>query len=173
MRYFLSLALLTYAGFYPVHADGLVHQLTADVTSARFDLVIKISENGMEKTGKGTMDMASVGQVDVDGKKCRWIEFRLKLNLDGIELTTIAKALIPESALKAGENPGAAMVRGWLQDQGRDSEELKDIQSQRAGPLPAFLAGPLQNVKKLDKTVIDNKALGKIECTGEKGTTGF
>ncbi|MBI3410778.1 MAG: hypothetical protein HY040_20775 [Planctomycetes bacterium] len=155
-----------------LNADGLVHQLPADGSFARFDLELKVNSQGIEKTAKGSMVMASVGQLDVDGKKSRWIEFKIMFNADGNDRITVSKALVPESALKAGKNPGAAMIRGWLKD-GPHPQDLKDMKSPFAGPLPAFLSGPLKNAKKLDMALLDNKALGKVECAGETGSFSF
>lgn len=173
MRWLLSLSLGLLLAVPVLQADGLVHRLPDDGTSAKFDLELVMNANGMDKTITGHMIMASVGKAEVEGKACRWIEFRLKMDFGGQDKTIVCKALIPEKALKTGENPGAAMVRAWLKDGDQDLKEFKDLQGKDAGPLPIFLSGPLQKAKKLAKAPIDNKALGKIEAEGESGANSF
>ena len=168
MRWFFSLLIGGVCAHSMVQADGLVHRLPADGVSAKFDLELKISANGEEKIIRGNLVMASVGKLDVDGKPCRWLEFRLEMSGDGKDKRIIAKALIPEKALKSGENPGAAMIRAWVKDR-EEPLELKDLQNQRAGPLAIFLSGPVENAKKLPKMAFDNKALGKVEAAGVAG----
>ncbi len=54
----------------------------------------------------------------------------------------------------------------------RDVQPLNDIESRLAGPLPAFLCGPLKDAKKLPKAVVES-GLGKLECEGVSGYTDF
>jgi hypothetical protein len=152
-------------------ADGLIYRLPEDGTSVRYALDLKVGRGGMEKSAGGFLAVSSVGKETVNNEPCRWIEFKMLFDIDGKEQIIVAKMLIPEKALKRGENAGAFMIRGWLQHRGQ-IEEFKDLQGARAGPLPAFLAGPAADAKKLPKEVIDSK-LGKLECEGVTGTHTF
>jgi hypothetical protein len=154
-----------------LRADGLIYQLPEDGTSVRYNLEMKVGRDGMEKSAGGYLAVSSVGKEKVNDEPCRWIEFKMVFDVDGKERTIIAKTLIPEKALKRGENAGAHMVRGWLK-QREEAEELKDLQSPSAGPLPAFLAGAADDAKQLDKKSIDSK-LGKLDCAGVVGTHKF
>lgn len=172
MRWFMSMGFGLLLALPVLQADGLVHRLPEDGASAKFDLEMTMNVQGMDKTITGHMVMASVGKADVEGKACRWIEFKLQMDFDGKEKIVVAKALIPEKAIKPGENPGTAMIRAWLKEDG-EPKELKDLQGQDAGPLPVFLSGPLLKSKKLAKEAMDNKALGKIEAEGVSGSNSF
>jgi len=155
----------------PLAADGLIYRLPEDGTSVRYALELKIGPDGADKTAGGYLAVSSVGKETVNNEPSRWIEFKMVFDIEGNEKTIIAKLLIPEKALKKGENAGAAMVRGWLKRRD-DAEELKDLQNSKAGPLPAFLAGPAADAKALPKEVLDTK-LGKLECEGVVGTHKF
>jgi len=164
------LVVLTFAfGATSARADGLIYRLPEDGTAVRFAMDFKVNHNGMEEMATGELVQRSVGKVDVDGKPCRWIEFKFTIDKGGQQFNMLSKVLIPESALKAGENPGAHMIRGWMKQMDRDPEELKDLNTPKAGPLGAFLAGPATDAKKLAKETVDSK-LGKLECEGVTGS---
>jgi hypothetical protein len=142
-------------------ADGLIFALPEDGTSVRYSLEMKMGRDGMEKSAGGYLTVSSVGKDTVDGQPCRWIEFKMLMDVDGKERAIIAKMLIPEKVLKRGENPAAYMVRGWLKQRDK-AEELKDLLGSNAGPLPAFVGGPANDGKKLVKEELDTK-IGKLE----------
>lgn len=79
-----------------VRADGLIYQLPADGTSARYDTEVTFINNGQEQMRKGSLTVSSVGQTTVDNEKCRWIEFKTATKTDQGERIMIAKCLIPE-----------------------------------------------------------------------------
>ena len=147
-------------------ADGLLYQLPEDRSWVRFDGQYTFKLDGMEKavSGTGTMTMASVGKVRAGAEACRWIEFKVRLKDSGTEHTLIRKLLIPEKYLKKGENATEHVVRGWA--------KFNDEDVQRAVPVhgrwPAFLAGPLQDEKKLDQQLVESK-LGALKCEGITG----
>jgi hypothetical protein len=171
MRPFLGCLLASLSATAALQADGLIYRLPEDGTSVRYNLELKAGRDGMEKSAGGYLAVGSVGKETVNDEPCRWIEFKMVFDIDGREETILAKMLIPEKALKRGENPGAHLVRGWLKRR-QEPEELKDLQNSRAGPLAAFLAGPAPDAKKLDKMTLDSK-LGKLECEGVAGTQTF
>jgi hypothetical protein len=148
-------------------ADGLLYQLPEDRSWVRFDAEYTFRLDGMEQAGRGmgTMTMASVGKVLEGSETCRWIEFKVYLKDSGMEHTLIRKLLIPERHLKKGQNPTEHVVRGWAKYDNEDVEPAVPIH----GRWPAYLAGPLQDERELDKQLVESK-LGALKC---KGTTGW
>ena len=80
-----------------VYADGLIYRLPKDGASVRYKMELVMERNGMQMTGDGTLSVSSVGQTVVDDEKCRWIEFKMKMKLQGRERTIIGKVLILRS----------------------------------------------------------------------------
>src|SRR5579872_1844498 len=174
MRRFASLA-ATYlaavvvAASSSARADGLFYKLPEDGTSARFDLDLSGGPTGTEMKSTGTLTMSSVGRVTENDEKCRWIEFKLVLkNQQDQERTIISKVLIPEKHLAKGKSPADHLVRGWLKREMGEVQELNDLKNPNAGPLPAFLSGPLKDAKDLEAIEIDS-ILGKLACAGQTG----
>ena len=167
-RIVLPLLILIVAGAAPhCRADGLLYQLPEDGTKAVFDL--KIETRGME--GTGTLTMSSVGKVTEDGKACRWIEFALDVKFGERAHKTVAKVLIPESEMTAGKKPFENRVRGWVRlNEGQESVKLEQA---NFGPVPAFLAGPFEDSKKLEEAEVDSPSLGKVKCAGVSGTLTY
>jgi hypothetical protein len=114
--------------------------------------------------GTGTMTMASVGKALEGSETCRWIEFLMHLKDSGMEHTLIRKLLIPEKYLKQGENLTEHDVRGWAKYDNEDVERAVPVH----GRWPAYLAGPLQDERKLDKQLVESK-LGDLKCQGVSG----
>jgi hypothetical protein len=147
-------------------ADGLLYQLPEDGSWVRFAAQYTFQLEGMEKaaTGTGTMTMASVGKAREGAEACRWIEFTVKLKDSGAEHILIRKLLIPEKYLKKGENPTEHVVRGWAKYDNEGVERAVPVH----GRWPAYLAGPLQDERKLDKRLVESK-LGALRCEGVTG----
>jgi len=147
-------------------AEGLFYQLPEDGSWVRFDAKYTFKAAGMDRPGEGTgtMTMASVGKAVEGSEPCRWIEFNMRLKDTGPEQVLIRKLLIPEKYLKTGENATEHVVRGWA--------KFNDEKVERAVPVhgrwPAYLAGPLQDEKKLDKQLVESK-LGELKCDGVTG----
>src|SRR5262245_2835245 len=147
-------------------ADGLLYQLPEDGAWVRLDAQYTFKADGMEKPGQGTgtITMASVGKAVEGSEPCRWIEFKVQLKDIGPEQILIRKLLNPEKFLKKGENATAHVVRGWA--------KFNDEAVERAVPVhgrwPAYLAGPLQDEKKLDEQLVESK-LGALKCEGVTG----
>src|SRR5215471_2352657 len=147
-------------------ADGLLYELPEDGSWVRFDSEYSLKFDGMEKAiqGTGTMTMASVGKVVEGTEACRWIEFKVQLKDIGPEQILIRKLLIPEKYLKKGENPTKHVVRGWAKFNDEDVKRAVPVH----GYWPAYLAGPLQDKRKLDKQLVESK-LGALKCEGVTG----
>jgi hypothetical protein len=147
-------------------ADGLLYQLPEDGSWVRFESQRTFKLDGMEKRGQGTgtMTMASVGKAVEGSEQCRWVEFKVQLKDIGPEQILIRKLLIPVKYLKRGENPTEHVVRGWA--------KVNDEAVERAVPVhgrwPAYLAGPLQDEKKLDQQLVES-TLGALKCEGVTG----
>jgi hypothetical protein len=147
-------------------ADGLLYQLPEDGSWVCFDGKYTFKVDGMEKAGQGTgsITMASVGTAREGSEACRWIEFKVCLKDSGMEHTLIRKLLIPEKYLKKGENPTEHVVRGWAKFNEEDVQRAVPVH----GRWPAYLAGPLQDEKKLEQQLVESK-LGALECVGVTG----
>jgi hypothetical protein len=153
--------------------DGFFYQLPEDGTWAKYEIDITQERGGMQQSNHAELTMASVGKSVENAEPCRWIEVRLKMNDNGNEHTIVAKVLTPEKYLKKGEDPLNQMVRGWLKGKGGSNDQSPEkLEASNFGPLRAFLAGALQDEKKLDKEVVDSK-LGNQECEGVTGHAPF
>src|SRR5262245_12381602 len=151
-------------------AEGLLYQLPEDGSWVRFDIQYTFKIAGMEKAGQGTgtMTMASVGKVREGREPCRWIEFKLVLKDSGMEHTLIRKLLIPEKYLKKGENATKHVVRGWAKFNKEDVARAVPFH----GRWPAYLCGPFEDEKKLEKQLVKSK-LGALKCEGVTGWIQF
>jgi hypothetical protein len=161
-------AATTFLGTAAARADGLFYQLPPDGASMKFDLEMTADAGGEQRTSKGSLTMSSVGQVESGGEKSRWIEFKMVMQQGDREQVIIAKSLIPEKSLKLGESPFANFTKAWLKQGDREPKEIKEAAGNDAGPLPAFLAGPLNNQQKLEAIEVDS-VLGKLQCAGVTG----
>lgn len=151
-----------------VRADGLLYQLPEDRSWVRFDLQYKFKSEGVEQSGQQTLTMASVGKTLEGSEQCRWIEFKIQANENGTERFWIRKLLIPERHLKKGENPTLHVIRGWTQQEDGKVERAVPVH----GRWPAFLAGPLQDERKLAKQLVESR-LGPLMCEGVSGWIEF
>ena len=153
-------------------ADGLIYQLPADGTSAEFDLKMTMERNGQTMEADGSFSIKSVGKQKVDDVDCRWIEFKLEMKIGDREQTVRAKVLVPEAELTRGKNPIGHVNKAWYKPGDREPKEITDFTGSSAGPLPAFLCGPLKDAKELDAETVES-SLGKLECKGVTGTTEY
>ena len=149
-------------------AEGLLYQLPQDGFWVTFDIQYTFRAEGVEQSGQQTMTMASVGKVVEGSEECRWIEFKIVATENGAERLWIRKLLIPVRFLKRGENPTIHVVRGWTQQENQGVEPAVAVH----GRWPAFLAGPLQEVKRLPKQIVESGA-GRLTCEGEAGWIQF
>ncbi|MCH8829360.1 MAG: hypothetical protein IID45_07255 [Planctomycetes bacterium] len=172
MRLLQSTIVLALASCFPLTAlaNGLLYKLPADGSQIVYDM--KMVKKGRNMTNTGTLSISSVDKATVDGKKCRWIEFSMKMSFMGRDRTTTAKVLIPEAELGKGKNPLKNFKRGWIKHSGQEVKEIKDFNSRQAGPLPAFLPGPLSGRKELKSAEIDS-GIGKLKCKGETGSVNY
>lgn len=154
-------------------ADGLLYQLPKDGSKVTFEFQAVNKDRGRERKFTGILSIASVGREKVDGADCRWIEILMTINHDGRERRIIAKVLIPETALAEGKMPAANIKRGWLQMGGKsETRGLADAYGPNGGPLPAFLAGPLSDVKKSKPAEVATP-IGKLKCVTLTGKATY
>lgn len=151
-------------------ANGLLYKLPADGSKVVYEMTIQGMDGKL--MGNGTLTMSSVGKAKAGGKDCRWIEFTLEMSVMGREQIITTKILAPEEDLGKGKNPFKNPQRGWYQGSGGILMEIVDFTSPVAGPLPAFLAGPLADAKTIDVVEVET-GLGKLKCAGEWGTHSY
>lgn len=154
IRYVLVGSFFASAAF----ADGLVFQLPADGSWARFGLKGELIRQNNTNPFSGTVILRSVGKIEESGEKCRWVEIELLLGDD----KTIYKLLVPEKGLKKGENPLAQSIRAWIQHASDAPEKLTE--PHKAPFLPALLGAPLSDAKTLEDQEIENAKLGMLKC---------
>jgi len=158
-------------------ADGLIVRLPKDGAWAEFDTHQVKSLADRNTGGKliedlstdSSLRVSSVGGITVKGKTCRWIEFKLQEAHDGVDRSIICKALIPEEALKKGEDPAGHIVRGWVKVYDKAPQRIEDVDRLI---LQMLLSSPLRDRKDLDSKVVDCKA-GQLKCAGLSGTTAW
>jgi hypothetical protein len=161
-----------------VRADGMLYQLPNDGAWATYEFTASAKTTGGTADDamnfKGTLTLASVGQVVVQGEPCRWIEVQLGMNANNPneKRGEVYKILVPEKFLTKGQSPLAHVLQAWLQRGGEQPQKLTDPGDINIGPLPIILSGPWNNVTKLEKVEIDGK-LGKLSCEGTQGTLDF
>ncbi len=160
-----------------VVADGLIHQLPKDGSWVQFDM----TGEGLSPTGEvtvtieGTVTVKSVGQEQIDGTDCRWIEIETEMEARrarGIRSRRIEdfKLLIPEKHLTAGQNPRAHVLKAWTKDTRGIVKEL-DLKSEEARAvqsLDELLNGGLPNPEKIDGAELKAPG-GTFKCTHLSG----
>jgi hypothetical protein len=173
VAFLLSLSLVSLA-----QADGLVQQLPKDGAWATYDMEssAKGGPGGATMSMKGSVWVASVGQVTENNLPCRWIEveFKVKMEIGDAkhEKSEVYKLLIPEKYLAKGETPLDHVVRAWTKTDKGDPRKWDKPNDIDAGPMPLILSGPWKDVKQLDKAEVESK-LGKLACEGVQGSLEF
>jgi hypothetical protein len=170
MRPWLLSPLLLLVALTPASGDGLVYRLPPDGVGAVYEYESVYEYRGKKGKASGTLTVSSVGTRVVEKVPCRWIEVHLLARGDENPGRLVYKVLIPEKALQGQQRPFDHILQCWYAQRDGDPRELnKHPKDDRWGPLPVYLSGPLENAQPLDKAVVDS-ALGKLECTGLKGT---
>ena len=153
-------------------AEGLLYQLPDDGHWVRFEIDGTGTEpDGTEIKLVGTLTMSSVGTVDMDGKKCRWIEIVTEAKRAGEPFTDIDKLLIPEHRLAKGKEPLKHVLKAWHKHSMGDGppRKIEDFAGESGAlylrKLNPSLHGPFETTKELEPVRIDSK-LGKLECKG-------
>src|SRR6185369_13386638 len=82
-------------------ADGLITQLPDDGSWAEFELKLTLTENGQQRERSAYLRLSSVGQVDHQGAKCRWVELQIS-RTDPPKPDEVTKILVPEESIKSG-----------------------------------------------------------------------
>ena len=162
-----SLALLL-AAVPRAAADGLITQLPDDGSWAEFELKLTLTKNDEKREHSAYLRLSSVGQVEHQGTKCRWVE----LHISRTEPPTpdeVAKILVPEESLKSGKVTVANLIRGWSKPGDDETVELdKDRPRLKIGPLAMLLSGSSSDSQKSEKEEVKVEGLGPLAC--EKST---
>jgi hypothetical protein len=146
-------------------AEGLIYQLPPDGEWARYQF------DGI--FGSGTLTISSVGNKQVAGERCRWIEITQESRHgEKKPLRMTARVLVPEAHLGYGKEPLKHVVEAWIVNPfaAKSPQRIDDPAGKGAGymnSLEQFLHGPYAEPQKLPSTTVESK-LGKLECTGFK-----
>jgi hypothetical protein len=164
--FLIALALLAPAF---ARADGMLQRLPADGAWARFRmLTVTEDQDGVETKLDGYLTMSSVGVVTENDERCRWIERVHQWDGKEGEYTNVSKWLIPERRLQKGEIPMDHVKRVWVKQWGKEARI--DTDSTRYGEMHWYLAGPLQETKKLTEVKKVEYQNGTLTC--EDGVVG-
>ncbi len=159
-------------------ADGLIHQLPADGTWARYDLQMKSTARTEGRAPrdfelKGSLTVSSVGQVTEEGEKCRWIEVKSEVSPVGQPkdiARILLKLLIPEKHLRRGEDPLSHVMRMYYSRKGGGGaevplERIEDPWRKRyeIERFRSVFPRPLEDVKSLGKEPVVTR-IGKLDC---------
>ena len=150
-------------------ADGLITQLPEDGSWAEFELKLTLTENEQKREHSAYLRLSSVGQVEHQGAKCRWVELQVT-RTEPSKPDEVAKILVPEESIKSGKVTAASLVRGWRKPADEEVTELdKDRPRLGIGPLALLLSGSASDSQKGEKEEVKVEGLGSLAC--EK-TTG-
>lgn len=156
-----SFVLITQTAF----ADGLLYQLPEDGAYVVHEMVL--GDDGQTQF-KGIRKISSVGTVTENGKKLRWIEFKIKIDIDE-RYDIINKILVSEEKPKAAENVFGKIIRGWERHGGG---QAKAMSREKLDELSLFLCGTIKERTKLKPVMVDSK-LGKLQCAGLSGYVDY
>lgn len=145
-------------------ADGLLLRLPKDGTFAKYTM--DASAGGQDRSGE--FEVRSVGEEEVDGVACRWIE----LSLSGGGQNGVFKLLIPESEFQADGSAWSSAEKIFVDLGNGMPQEVTDKDAPILGPLMALLAAPAEDAKELAAKSITTDA-GDFDCQGTKGSYEF
>jgi hypothetical protein len=162
---------------------GLIAQLPADGTSARYRWEID-EERGLgngkryQYWTRGSLTIRSVGRENLAGEPCRWIELGTEARLEGAGTDwppdpppcLALKLLIPDRALRRGQDPLAVVKRAWYLEYGRVEDLQKDpIRRQcRIDRYRYYFSDVLSGTRRQPTTQIKS-SLGAFECEPIEG----
>ena len=150
-------------------ADGLITQLPDDGSWAEFELKLTLTENGEQRERSAYLRLSSVGQVEHQGTKCRWVELQIS-RIEPPQPDEVTKILVPEESLKSGKVTAASLIRGWRKPGDEEATELdKDQPRVKIGPLALLLSGSFSNSQKLEKDDVKVEGLGLLACDKTTG----
>jgi hypothetical protein len=150
-------------------ADGLITQLPDDGSWAEFELKLTLTENGQQRERSAYLRLSSVGQVDHQGAKCRWVELQIS-RTDPPKPDEVTKILVPEESIKSGKVTAASLIRGWRKPEDDEAAELdKDQPRLGIGPLALLLSGSFSDSQKSEKEEVKAEGLGSLNCDKTTG----
>lgn len=133
-RVLVSVMLVWCLYFGQTRADGLIFQVPADGTWARFDAKEdaehKVNDGPSKKASViGTMTVSSVGQLTRNKQPCRWIELKAESKTEGVNPKTVLKMLIPEEYLKRGHDPLSHSLLTFFNPKAGDAKKAPSVES--------------------------------------------
>jgi len=157
------LMLLLTAAFASTAHGGIVQTLPKDGIWTSYYTEMT-SETQADQGITGIMTVRSVGSVEEDGEKCRWIEIEMKgTQKNGDKQNSIMKFLVREKDFKAGAKGTPKILRGWTKNNDQDIKELSEMEL-AGGTINLILVGKAKDAKtvKKEKTIDYQKGQLKI-----------
>lgn len=131
---------------------------------------VSVTAGGQDISGKFTLKV--LGEEQVNGADCRWVEFKSSVQVEGREEAGVSKILLPSKRLLSGDDPASHVARGWMQ-QNKDEPRAFPSEPIVTALLALFLpgrAGGLQDVKALESERTVDCQQGRLVCKGTTGT---
>jgi hypothetical protein len=155
-------------------AGGLPFDVPANGVWVQYDVVGEaVDADGKTKNITGTITVACVGSITIDGQSCRWIEATLDVQGDFSAKDTV-KVLVDEKYLLKSEEPLKHIREAWdkaVYDGKTKTQPIplkyssaRDFINRQLG---FFIGGTFDSKEKLDQKTIESK-LGKFQCDGMK-----
>jgi hypothetical protein len=143
--------------------------LPEDGSWAEFELKLTLTENGEKRERSAYLRLSSVGQVEHQGAKCRWVELQIS-RIEPSQPDEVTKILVPEEALKSGKVTAASLIRGWRKSGDEEATEMdKDRPRVKIGPLALLLSGSFSDSQKTEKEDVKVESLGSLACDKTTG----
>jgi hypothetical protein len=150
-------------------ADGLITQMPDDGSWAEFELKLTLTENDQKRELSAYLRLSSVGQVEHQGKQCRWVELQVS-RTEPPTPDELAKILVPEESIKSGKVTVASLIRGWRKPEDEEATELdKNRPRLGIGPLAMLLSGSFSGSQKTEKEEVKVEGLGPLNCDKTTG----
>jgi hypothetical protein len=160
----LACLILPLAAIPKATADGLITQKPDDGSWAEFELKLTLTEHGEKRERSAYLRLSSVGQVEHQGAKCRWVELQIS-RIEPPKPDEVMKILFTEESLKSGKVTAASVIRGWRKTADEEATELdKDRPRLSIGPLAMLLSGAFTDSQKPEKEELKVEGLGPLAC---------
>lgn len=168
-------------------ADGLIFQLPADGTWARYAVKTEGEEHirNLKRSiaTEGTLTIGSVGKLMRNQQACRWIELKSESGSADVYPRLVLKMLIPEKHLRRGQDPLAHSVQTFFDPKPIDEKIAPSVESfiddgfnriqYEIDRFRCDFPKPLYDVKTQPRATVETAAGRFEDCEIIAGTSGY